>query len=54
MLDIGRFSRLRHRASVTLDCLCLFSGKLRKILAIDDPLNDELTSVGSVQSGFMK
>jgi ectoine hydroxylase-related dioxygenase (phytanoyl-CoA dioxygenase family) len=28
--------------------------KLRKILAIDDPLNDELSSVGSGQSGFMK
>ncbi|MGA3188011.1 MAG: phytanoyl-CoA dioxygenase family protein [Bryobacteraceae bacterium] len=30
------------------------SGKLRKILALDDPLNDELSSVGSGQSGFMK
>jgi ectoine hydroxylase-related dioxygenase (phytanoyl-CoA dioxygenase family) len=30
------------------------SEKLRKILAIDDPLNDELSSVGSGQSGFMK
>jgi ectoine hydroxylase-related dioxygenase (phytanoyl-CoA dioxygenase family) len=30
------------------------SGKLRKILAIDDPVNDELSSVGSGQSGFMK
>jgi ectoine hydroxylase-related dioxygenase (phytanoyl-CoA dioxygenase family) len=29
-------------------------GKLRKILAIDDPVNDELSSVGSGQSGFMK
>jgi ectoine hydroxylase-related dioxygenase (phytanoyl-CoA dioxygenase family) len=28
--------------------------KLRRILAIDDPLNDELSSVGSGQSGFMK
>ena len=28
--------------------------KLRKILALDDPLNDELSSVGSGQSGFMK
>ena len=27
---------------------------LRKILAIDDPLNDELSSAGSGQSGFMK
>jgi len=27
---------------------------LRKILAIDDPLNDELSSTGSGQSGFMK
>ena len=27
---------------------------LRKILAIDDPVNDELSSVGSGQSGFMK
>lgn len=30
------------------------TGKLRKILAIDDPLNDALSSVGSGQSGFMK
>lgn len=30
------------------------TAKLRKILAIDDPLNDELSSVGSGQSGFMK
>lgn len=30
------------------------SDNLRKILAIDDPLNDELSSVGSGQSGFMK
>ncbi len=30
------------------------TGKLRKILAIDDPMNDELSSVGSGQSGFMK
>jgi ectoine hydroxylase-related dioxygenase (phytanoyl-CoA dioxygenase family) len=30
------------------------TGKLRKILAIDDPLNDELSSAGSGQSGFMK
>jgi ectoine hydroxylase-related dioxygenase (phytanoyl-CoA dioxygenase family) len=30
------------------------SGKLRRILALDDPLNDELSSVGSGQSGFMK
>jgi hypothetical protein len=30
------------------------SENLRKILAIDDPLNDELSSVGSGQSGFMK
>jgi ectoine hydroxylase-related dioxygenase (phytanoyl-CoA dioxygenase family) len=30
------------------------SEDLRKILAIDDPLNDELSSVGSGQSGFMK
>jgi ectoine hydroxylase-related dioxygenase (phytanoyl-CoA dioxygenase family) len=29
-------------------------GKLRRILAIDDPLNDKLSSVGSGQSGFMK
>jgi len=29
-------------------------GRLRKILAIDDPVNDELSSVGSGQSGFMK
>jgi ectoine hydroxylase-related dioxygenase (phytanoyl-CoA dioxygenase family) len=28
--------------------------KLRKILAMDDPLNDELSSAGSGQSGFMK
>jgi hypothetical protein len=28
--------------------------KLRAILAIDDPMNDELSSVGSGQSGFMK
>jgi ectoine hydroxylase-related dioxygenase (phytanoyl-CoA dioxygenase family) len=28
--------------------------ELRKILAIDDPLNDELSAVGSGQSGFMK
>jgi ectoine hydroxylase-related dioxygenase (phytanoyl-CoA dioxygenase family) len=28
--------------------------ELRVILAIDDPLNDELSSVGSGQSGFMK
>jgi ectoine hydroxylase-related dioxygenase (phytanoyl-CoA dioxygenase family) len=27
---------------------------LRKILAIDDPMNDQLSSVGSGQSGFMK
>jgi ectoine hydroxylase-related dioxygenase (phytanoyl-CoA dioxygenase family) len=27
---------------------------LRKILALDDPLNDELSSAGSGQSGFMK
>jgi ectoine hydroxylase-related dioxygenase (phytanoyl-CoA dioxygenase family) len=30
------------------------SGKLRRILALDDPLNDELSSAGSGQSGFMK
>ena len=30
------------------------TGKLRKILAIDDPVNDELSAVGSGQSGFMK
>ena len=30
------------------------SAALRKILAIDDPLNDELSSLGSGQSGFMK
>ena len=30
------------------------SPNLRKILAIDDPLNDELSSTGSGQSGFMK
>jgi ectoine hydroxylase-related dioxygenase (phytanoyl-CoA dioxygenase family) len=30
------------------------TGTLRKILAIDDPVNDELSSVGSGQSGFMK
>lgn len=30
------------------------SENLRKILAIDDPLNDELSSVGSGRSGFMK
>jgi ectoine hydroxylase-related dioxygenase (phytanoyl-CoA dioxygenase family) len=29
-------------------------GRLREILAIDDPLNDELSLVGSGQSGFMK
>jgi ectoine hydroxylase-related dioxygenase (phytanoyl-CoA dioxygenase family) len=28
--------------------------KLRAILAIDDPMNDELSSAGSGQSGFMK
>jgi ectoine hydroxylase-related dioxygenase (phytanoyl-CoA dioxygenase family) len=28
--------------------------KLRKILALDDPLNDELSSVGSGKSGFMR
>jgi len=32
----------------------VLTGKLRKILAIDDPLNDELSSAGSGQSGFMK
>lgn len=32
----------------------VLTGELRKILAIDDPLNDELSSVGSGQSGFMK
>jgi ectoine hydroxylase-related dioxygenase (phytanoyl-CoA dioxygenase family) len=30
------------------------SEKLRAILAIDDPLNDELSSSGSGQSGFMR
>jgi ectoine hydroxylase-related dioxygenase (phytanoyl-CoA dioxygenase family) len=30
------------------------SVKLRKILAIDDALNDQLSSAGSGQSGFMK
>jgi len=30
------------------------TGNLRKILALDDPLNDELSSAGSGQSGFMK
>ena len=30
------------------------SGNLRKILALDDSLNDELSSAGSGQSGFMK
>ncbi|MGA3203933.1 MAG: phytanoyl-CoA dioxygenase family protein [Bryobacteraceae bacterium] len=30
------------------------SPNLRKILALDDPLNDELSSTGSGQSGFMK
>ncbi len=32
----------------------VLTGTLRKILAIDDPLNDELSSAGSGQSGFMK
>src|SRR5580704_1123334 len=32
----------------------VLTGKLRKILAIDDPFNDELSAVGSGQSGFMK
>ena len=32
----------------------LLTEGLRKILAIDDPLNDELSSAGSGQSGFMK
>jgi ectoine hydroxylase-related dioxygenase (phytanoyl-CoA dioxygenase family) len=32
----------------------VLTGDLRKILAIDDPLNDELSSVGSGQSGFMR
>jgi len=26
----------------------------RRILALDDPLNDELSSTGSGKSGFMK
>jgi ectoine hydroxylase-related dioxygenase (phytanoyl-CoA dioxygenase family) len=30
------------------------SPNLRKILAIDDPLNDKLSATGSGQSGFMK
>ncbi len=30
------------------------TGNLRRILALDDPLNDELSAVGSGQSGFMK
>jgi ectoine hydroxylase-related dioxygenase (phytanoyl-CoA dioxygenase family) len=30
------------------------SAALRKILALDDPLNDSLSSAGSGQSGFMK
>lgn len=30
------------------------SENLRKILALDDPLNDEVSSVGSGRSGFMK
>jgi ectoine hydroxylase-related dioxygenase (phytanoyl-CoA dioxygenase family) len=30
------------------------SAQLRAILALDDPLNDEISSVGSGQSGFMK
>ncbi len=32
----------------------VLTGELRKILAIDDPLNDQLSSTGSGQSGFMK
>ncbi len=32
----------------------VLTASLRKILAIDDPLNDELSSAGSGQSGFMK
>jgi hypothetical protein len=32
----------------------VLSENLRKILAIDDPVNDELSSAGSGQSGFMK
>jgi Phytanoyl-CoA dioxygenase (PhyH) len=39
---------LRAETQAVLDA------KLRKILALDDPLNDELSSVGSGQSGFMK
>ena len=30
------------------------AGAQRKLLALDDPLNDELSSVGSNQSGFLK
>lgn len=30
------------------------SRELRRLLALDDPLNDELSSVGSGRSGFMK
>src|SRR5580700_5244117 len=32
----------------------VLSDSLRKILAIDDPLNDQLSAIGSGQSGFMK
>jgi ectoine hydroxylase-related dioxygenase (phytanoyl-CoA dioxygenase family) len=32
----------------------VLSDSLRKILAIDDPFNDQLSAVGSGQSGFMK
>jgi ectoine hydroxylase-related dioxygenase (phytanoyl-CoA dioxygenase family) len=30
------------------------SAELREILALDDPLNDELSSVVTVKSGFLK
>jgi ectoine hydroxylase-related dioxygenase (phytanoyl-CoA dioxygenase family) len=36
------------------ETLSALDGKLRQILAIDDPLNDELSSAGSGQSGFMR
>ncbi len=39
---------LRPETQLALDA------NLRKILAIDDPVNDELSAVGSGQSGFMK
>jgi ectoine hydroxylase-related dioxygenase (phytanoyl-CoA dioxygenase family) len=43
-----------QKALLRPETLAALSGELRKILALDDPLNDELSSKTTRQSGFLK